>query len=216
MKIINPKFCLSLFFFFTFVISAYSQNIYYVKDVENISYLKIRFCLDSNGKVDSIGVIQDQSDYKNQVVIDDILLKLGRIALPDTGSLWNNCHVETFIFINQTLQYCSLKPGEFKQLETFKSGKFKFQGAIYDSSLIVRTEKEQVETTGNKVSRFEITWIEPNIYTLKFLEMGLPGWENTIGETMAVEIIKIIDPKTYVYRSLLFGQPAYGIIQKIE
>lgn len=216
MKLLNLNLSLSLLFFFAFVSASYSQNIYFVKDVENISYLKIRFCLDSTGKVDSVGVIKDQSDYSNQVVINDIMNKLGGIVLPDTGNLWNNCHVETFIFINQTLQYCSVKPTEFIQLETFKTGRFKFLGAIYDSSLIVRTEKEQVETTGDKVSRFEITWIEPNIYTLKFLEMGLPGWEKTIGETMAVEIIKIIDPKTYVYRSLLFGQPAYGVIQKIE
>ncbi|HCS19036.1 MAG TPA: hypothetical protein DIW47_00480 [Bacteroidetes bacterium] len=216
MKILNPHLNLSLFFFFVLISNSYSQNIYFVKDVENISYLKIRFCLDSNGRVDSIGVMKDQSDYKNQAVIDEILFKLGKVVLPDTGSVRNNCHIETFIFINQALQYSSLKPEEFKQLETFKTGKFKYIGAIYDSSLIVRTEKEQLETTGNNKSRFEITWIEPNIYILKFVEMGMPGWENTIGETMAVEIIKIIDPKTYVYRSLLFNQPAYGIIQKIE
>lgn len=214
MKIL--KHTLSLFILIASVSASYSQNIYFVKDVENISYLRIRFCLDSNGKVDSIGVIDNKSDYKNQEVISNILLKFRQLTLPDTGSVRNNCHEETFIFINQVLKYCSLNPDELKQLETFKVGKFKYLGPIYDSSLIVRTEKEQVETTGENVSRFEITWVEPNIYTLKFVEMGIKGWENTIGETMAVEIIKLIDANTYVFRSMLFDQTAYGIIRKIE
>lgn len=212
----NLKLNLSLLFFLSFISLSYSQTTYFVKEVENIRDLSIRFCFDSNGKVDSIAVREDKTDYTDQKIIDEIIKQIRLVVVPDTGNVRNNCHEERFLFVNPTLQYCSLKPEEFKQLEKFKSGKFKYLSASNDSALITRTGNEQLETYANEFMRFEIVWVEPNIYTLKLVEVAMKGTIIDKGETIAVEIIKIIDPDTYVYRSLLLGVEIYGIIRKVE
>lgn len=190
-----------------------AQNNYFVNDVQYVNDVEIDFCIDSIGRVYDVQVNKDFTDYNNNEVIQEIIIKMQELSIPNV-ELYNDCHKELFTFINDSLQFSKIEEKDFKHLEKYRIGKFSYAAPRLRSIKIIRKKNKQIEKEEDGVYSYEINWIAPNLYTLKYLEVGNKQLEYLIGELIEVEIIRIIDENSYVYRSRIKGIQLYGIIKK--
>ncbi|MCG2612010.1 hypothetical protein LZZ90_10875 [Flavobacterium sp. SM15] len=211
------KTVLYILFFLSFNLNAQIQNEFYVDDVENIEYLTVNFCVNNEGKTDKVTIIPSKTTYKNQDIINQVVEYRKSIEYyPDTN-LKNNCYDFTFNFVNSKLQNSQLNENDIKLISNFKSGKFKYSGIIFPNATITRTNEYQIEQNGNEVFKYKIEWTNPYSYTITYLEVNQKEYEYLIGEKINVEIIKIVNPKKYIYKSNLLDRTIVtGIIEKLD
>lgn len=200
---------ISILFISASLLSA--QNNYFVDDVEYIKDVEVQYCLDGGGRVYDVKVNREFTDYQNEEVIDALLNEVRGLSVESTEH-FDNCFDENFTFINERFQSSSLKEDDFEHLEKFNRGKFAYTSPRYSDTKIVRRKKRQIERTDDGVLKFEIDWIAPNWYTLKYLKVYDAESKFLLGETIHVEIIGVIDEHTYMYRSHIEGLEVYGEI----
>lgn len=190
-----------------------AQNSYFVNDVKYVNDVEINFCVDSSGRIYNVKVNKDFTDYQNEEVIQEIVDQMKGLTL-DAVEFFNNCYDELFTFINDSLQISKVKEDDFKYLEKFRKGKFAYAAPRLSKIKIIRRKNKQIEKEEDGVYKYEINWISPNLYTLKYLKIGNKDLDHPIGETIEVEIIRIIDEYSYIYKSTVKGIELYGIIEK--
>lgn len=193
----------------------FSQNNFFVDDVEYINYVTINFCVDSSGKTENIKINKEFTDYKNEEIISLIISEVQELNVNETSKL-NKCFEEIYTFINEELQFSKVKENQYKNLERFKKGDFIYWSPKYRNTSIERYSNKQIENAKESKSEYQINWVKPNFYNLKILKVRDSTFNYLIGETIDVEIIKVIDINSYVYKSTLNGQEIYGIIEKIK
>ncbi|WP_136666902.1 hypothetical protein [Flavobacterium sp. H122] len=209
------KTVLYLIFFLSLNLNAQIQNEFYVDDVENIEYLTVNFCVNNEGKTSNVTVIPSKTTYKNQDIINQVIEYRKSIEYyPDTN-LKNNCYDYTFNFVNSKLQKSQLTESDLKLINNFKNGKFKYADIIFPDVTIIRTNENQIEQNGDEIFKYKIEWTSPNSYSIKYLEVNKKEYEYLLGEKINVEIIKLISPKKYIYKSNLLDRTIItGIIEK--
>lgn len=188
---------------------------FYVEGINDIKYLTLNFCVDSLGKTTDVEIITDKTTIQDSSIINQIVkYRKGIEYYPDT-KLKNNCHDQTFSFINKEFENSHIEESDFYKLDNFKIGIYKYHDINYKNTIITRTENIQIEETNGEVYKYKIEWPKPNQYILTYIEVGKKEHEYLLGEKIYVEIIKQIDSQTYVYRSNLLNKIIItGIIVK--
>jgi hypothetical protein len=212
MKLINYLFILIPIFCYSQV-----EHIFYVEDVEYVEYLTVNFCVSDSGKTSSVTIVPEKTSYKNEDIINQVIAyRKGIEYFPDT-KLKNNCYDYTFYFLNIKFQNSIIPENEVELCKNFKSGNFKYDNLVYSNTIIERTENFQIEKSKDGILKFKIDWIEPYKYNLTFLEVKNNESEYLIGETIQVEILKVINKNEYLYFSNLLDRTfSTGIIRKIN
>ena len=198
-------------------INAQIQNEFYVDDVESIEYLTVNFCVNNEGKTDKVSIIPSKTTYKNQDIISQVVEYRKSIAYYPNSKLKNNCYDFTFSFVNSKLQKNQLTEKDIKLVDIFKSGRFKYADIIYPNATITRTNEYQIEQNGDEIFKYKIEWTNPYSYLITYVEVNKKEYEYLLGEKINVEIIKVISPKKYIYKSNLLGRTIItGVIEKLD
>lgn len=133
-----------------------------------------------------------------------------------TYTIKYNRYDQIFTFINLNLKDAHINETEFDELQKFRTGNFQYGDLNYKDVNIYRTENFQIEEFQGKVSKYNIEWVKPNFYILTYLEVSKKEYKYLLGEKINVEIIKVIDANTYVYKSNLLNRTfIIGIMKKI-
>ncbi|WP_291117865.1 hypothetical protein [Empedobacter sp. UBA7248] len=196
---------------------AQMQTEFYLDDVKNdIEYLTLNFCVDNSGKTSLVKVLPEKSIYQNKEIISQIIEYRKNIEYYSETDLKNNCYDQIFTFINTNLKDAHINETEFDELKKFRTGNFQYGDLNYKDVNIYRTENFQIEEFQGEVSKYNIEWVKPNSYILTYLEVSKEEYKYLLGEKINVEIIKLIDANTYVYKSNLLNRTfIIGIMKKI-
>ena len=194
------------------------QKKVFVEDVENIEYVTVNFCVDSDAKISEVTIIRGKTTYENEYNIEQLRQYLLGIQYYPDSKLKNNCYDSTFEFINDTYENKKLNESECKACEKFQTGRYRYEGVLYLDTKIKRKKKIQREISDDDKQIYYINWLNDCTYILTYKRMTEPRFRHLIGKEIKVEIIDILDNGSYVYKSKgnFEEKVDYGIIKKME
>ncbi|MCD4792360.1 MAG: hypothetical protein K8R54_03940 [Bacteroidales bacterium] len=213
------KFKLSLLILVLSLISCNEQkhieNVSYVTDVEVVEYLTFNYCVDKNSKSKSVTIVPEKSTYKNQEIINKILLQNKYIESKD-GKMNGNCYDYTYRFINKKYENKIVSETDCKKYAQFKTGNFKYVSVLYPNTLITRTDSIQIEKSGDSEFVCTISWQSPCEYSLTYINVSKKKYDFFIGKTTKVQIIDMLPNGDYVYKANFLDQTfVIGIMKKL-
>lgn len=210
----------NIFLFLIFIsIGSYGQvqTEFYLDGIKEIEYLSLNFCVNDEGKTSNVKITTEKTTVQDSTIVKQIIeYRKGIEYFPDT-KLKNNCYDQIFSFINKEFENCFIIENDFSKLDRFKLGTYKYHNINYKNTVITRTENIQIEETNGEIYKYKIEWNKPNQYILTYLEVPNKEYEYLLGEKIFVDIVKLIDSNTYVYKSNLSNRTLLtGIIKKIN
>ncbi len=193
------------------------QQVYYVDDVRVVEYLTINFCVDKNGKSESVKVVPTKTNYKNKARIEEILKLNREIEYHKENKLNGNCFEYSFQFVNEKYKNKSLSINECEKSEIFKTGNFEYISILLPNYEIIRNDSIQIEKNADSESIYKIEWQSPCEYSLTYTKVNGKKSEYLIGESIKVKIIDILPSGDYVYKSNLLDRTlSTGIMRKLK
>lgn len=177
-----------------------------LKDTSKISFY-------SNEKnllkeIDSLKTIPVYTTYHREVD------SLGNVSvLTKTNMLpiiFNYC------FINKDFENYQLTENEKKLiLKYFKNGIFKYN-MPWKKNITKREGNKQYDYLDDYISEYYIDWYNDNRYTITLKTSNDPKYIDKIGKKYYVEIIKVLDNKSYLFRTTSEGNSFTEIFTKID
>ncbi|MFY0714404.1 hypothetical protein J1D01_12040 [Seonamhaeicola sp. NFXS20] len=207
--------------FFGFIINcfcSYSQT--FVDDVDRVEIVIIDYCVDDNGKRYDISINQEKSTYKNHGWQQGCLehFKNGKLIYPMkmTGECWQS----VYYFVNSKYQTYELPEEERVKCKAFHRGKFKYENLAYSKTIMKRRKKRQIEKGGlGGTQKYKIKWTDEHKYELETMKMSLKKDKHKEGNLIEVEIIEILNDKTYLYKAYIKNDDntdvVFGLITKV-
>lgn len=194
------------------------QKKFFVDDVKDIEYVTVNFCVNEDAKISKVTVIKDKTTYGNKYNIEQLCQYLLSIQYYPNSKLKNNCYDSTFEFINYNYQNKKLNESECNACDKFKKGIYTYKNILYRDTKIKRRRKIQREIGKKDKQIYFIKWLNNCTYVLIYKRMTAPRLKHLIGKEIHVEIIDVLDDKSYVYRSKTnFNKKVdYGVIKKIK
>nr|WP_294936496.1 hypothetical protein [uncultured Flavobacterium sp.] len=195
---------------------AQAQNEYYVDDVENIEYVNVLYCVHTDG-TSTVAANPETTTYKNQTIIDQIIAATRKNIVseakpPSKG----NCYEYRYNILNRKLEKSQLNKKELALINNFKTGNYKYAEIYFEGVTISRTNDFQIEKRNDEVYKYSIKWPKPDTYILNLVETNNKEAEHLLNVNITVEIIKVISPTKYLYRSYVDETTKiFGIIEKI-
>lgn len=206
-----------VFFLFCLGTNAQIQQEFFADDVNNIELLTVNFCIDNYGKTSSVTILPEQTTYKNQANINQVVEYRKSIEYYPDSKLRNNCYDYTFRFVNPKYKNKKIEDSKISMCKEFKNGTFKYNDDSFPNLTIERDHNYQTEKSHDHFSKYKIDWINDTNYVLTFLEVSDKDSSYLIGEKIYVEIIDILDDGSYVYKSNLLDRTfTTGIIKRIN
>ncbi len=198
--------------------SCYSQT--FVDDVEKVAVVVIDYCVDKNGKRYDIVINQEKSTYKHKGWQQGCLehFKKGKLIYP--MKMTNECWQSVYYFVNSKYKTYKLPKEDRIKCKVFHLGKFKYESPAYSETIIKRRKKRQIEKGGlGGIQKYKIKWTDNYKYTLETIRMSLEKDKHKEGYLIEVEIIEILNNKTYLYKSYITNDNStdivFGLITKI-
>lgn len=210
----------TLLFYILTIISFTSYSQTFVDDVDRVAVVVIDYCVDENGKRYDIVINQEKSTYKHQDWQQGCLehFKKGELVYPMkmTGECWQS----VYYFVNSKYNTYELPEKDRIKCRAFHRGKFKYENPAYSETIIKRRKNRQIEKGGiSGTQKYKIKWTDDHKYQLETIKMSLDKDKHKEGNLIEVEIIEILNDKTYLYKAYISNNNnndvVFGLITKI-
>ncbi|TYA71935.1 hypothetical protein [Seonamhaeicola marinus] len=202
---------LSIFF------SSYSQT--FVDDVDRVAVVVIDYCVDNNGKRYDIKINQEKSNYKHEGWQLGCLEHFKNAKLIYPMKMTNECWQSVYYFVNSKYKTHELPAEERLKCKDFHFGKYKYESPAYSETIINRRKHRQIEKGGSGGRQvYKIKWTENHKYELETIKMPLEKDKHKEGNLISVEIIEILNDKTYLYKAQITKEDTnivFGLITKL-
>ncbi|MDY8135457.1 hypothetical protein [Aquimarina sp. 2201CG5-10] len=194
------------------------QKKFFVKDVESLEYVTVKFCVDNEAKISEVTIVEESTTYKNDYNIEQLRQYLLGIQYYEDSKLKNNCYNSTFEFINEKYEKKHLNEVECKACEKFKSGLYRYKHVLYRDTKIKRKRKIQREIGKEDKQIYFIKWLNNCTYILTYKRMSEQRLKHLLGKEIHVEIIDVLDNGDYLYRSKANFEDKvdYGVIRPVK
>lgn len=197
---------------------AYAQI--FVKDVDRVAIVVIDYCVDPKGKRYDFKINQEKSTYKDLSWQLGCLehFKKGKLVYP--MKMTRQCWQAVYYFVNEKYKTYELPKEDRKNCKVFHRGKFKYESPAYSETIIKRGKKIQIEKggTGGR-QKYKIRWTSDHKYQLETIKMSLEKDKHKEGGLIDVEIIEILNERTYLYKAEIINDNSdnvvFGLITKI-
>lgn len=196
----------------------YAQT--FVDDVNKTAIVVIDYCVDKNGKRNNITINQNKSTYKNEAWQEGCLAHFKKGVLNYPMKMTGNCWQSVYYFVNSKYKNYQLPKEDRAKCKTFHIGKFKYESPAFSETKIIRYKNRQVEIGGLGGEQvYKIKWHQDYKYQLETVKMSLAKDEHKVGNLIEVEIIEIINDKTYLYKAQISNNNSndivFGLISKL-
>lgn len=209
-----------LLFCIAIVSFSFSHAQIFVNDVDRVAIVVIDYCVDQDGNQYDFEINQEKSTYKNSSWQLGCLehFKKGELFYP--MKMTNECWQAVYYFVNEKYKTYELPKEDRKNCKVFHRGKFKYESPAYSETIIKRRKRNQIEKGGKGgKQKYRIIWTDDHKYQLKTVSMSLEKDKHKIGNLINVEIIEIINEKTYLYKGYITNDTSinivFGLITKI-
>lgn len=208
-----------LFFgFITVSFCSYSQT--FVEDVERVAIVVIDYCVDIDGKRYDIKINQEKSTYKDNDWQQGCFehFKKGELVYP--MKMTKKCWQSFYYFVNSKYKTYELPKEDQVNCKDFHRGIYKYENPAFNETLIKRRKRRQIEKGGKGGKQvYKINWIDNHKYQLETVKMSLKKDKHKEGNLIDVEIIEILNNKTYLYKAYITDDIrtdiVFGLITKI-
>lgn len=192
-----------LFGLFLFSINVHSQIMtrYFIDGVDVVDYVTLEICADSTNGIIKVKLIAEKTTHKNQFNIDQLVDYIKSFDYPKDGPLIGRCGNLTFSFINPEFENLKLNEKEIEECSKFRTGNFSYHHINHQNTKIKRRKKIQKEISHKSRQIYFINWTSNSTYTLTYKRMSDDNLKALIGETIEVEILKLLDNDGYVYKA---------------
>lgn len=201
-----------------FYICSYSQI--FVDDVDRVANVVIDYCVDEDGERYDIKINQEKTTYKDESWQQGCLkhFKEGKLIYP--SKMTNKCWQSVYYFVNSKYKNFELPEKDREKCKIFHRGKFKYESPAYSELVIKRRKKRQIEKDGSGNKQvYKIHWTNHHTYTLETFKMSLDKDKHKVGNLIEVEIIEILNDKTYLYKGEITNDDdtkvVFGLITKL-
>ena len=209
-----------LLFFGFIIISFCSYSQTFVDDVDRVAVVVIDYCVDDNGKRYDITINQEKSTYKNDDWQQGCLehFKNGKLIYP--MKMTDKCWQSVYYFVNSKYKTYELPEKERARCKAFHRGKFKYENPAYSETIMKRRKKRQIEKGGlGGKQKYKIKWTDDHKYRLESIKMSLNKDKHKEGNLIEVEIIEVLNDKTYLYKAHITNNDStdvvFGLITKV-
>lgn len=203
-----------------YIISFSSNAQTFVDDVERIAVVVIDYCVDEEGDRYNIKINNDKSSYPNEGWRLGCLehFKNGKLRYP--MKMTNECWQSVYYFINSKYKTYKLPEGDQAICKTFHQGEYRYENPAYSETTISRRKNLQIEKDGYGGTQvYKIKWTDDHKYELQAVKMSLEKDKHREKSTIAVEIIEVLNEKTYLYKAYFKDAedsiPNFGLITRI-
>ncbi len=119
-------------------------------------------------------------------------------------------------FINKDFDNYQLTENEKKLIpKYFKNGTFKYN-MPWKKNITKREGNKQYDYLDDYISEYDIDWYNDDRYTITLINTNNPKYIDTIGEKSYVQIIKVLNDKSYLFRTTSDGNSFTEIFTKID
>lgn len=197
---------------------SYSQT--FVDDVDRVAVVVIDYCVDDKGKRYDITINQEKSSYKHEGWQEGCLehFKKGELVYP--MKMTDECWQSVYYFVNSKYKTYELPKEDRIKCKAFHLGKFKYENPAYSDAIMKRLKNRQIEkggTGGKQV--YKIKWTDDHKYQLETIKMSLKKDKHKVGNVIEVEIIEILNDRTYLYKAYIANDDrtdiVFGLITKV-
>ncbi|UOB17513.1 hypothetical protein [Abyssalbus ytuae] len=209
-----------LLFFGFIIISFCSYSQIFVDDVDRVAVVVIDYCVNKNGNRYDITVNQEKSTYKHDGWQQGCLehFKKGKLIYP--MKMTDECWQSVYYFVNSKYKTYELPQEDRIKCKAFHRGKFKYENPAYSETIMKRRKKNQIEKGGlGGTQKYKIKWRDDHKYQLEAIKMSLKKDKHKEGNLIEVEIIEILNDKTYLYKAYITNDDntdiVFGLITKI-
>lgn len=198
--------------------TSYAQI--FVENVDRVAIVVIDYCVDEHGQRYDIKINQEKSTYKDVSWQKGCLehFKKGELIYP--MKMIKQCWQSVYYFVNQKYKTYQLPEEDRQKCKTFHLGNFKYESPAYSETIIKRGKKIQIEKRGSGgPQKYKIRWTADHKYQLESVKMSLEKDKHKEGGLIDVEIIEILNERTYLYRAEIINDNSnnvvFGLITKI-
>ncbi|WP_299113680.1 hypothetical protein [uncultured Winogradskyella sp.] len=209
-----------LLFFIIVIISSFSYSQTFVDDVDRVAVVVIDYCVDENGKRYDIVINQEKSTYKHEGWQQGCLehFKKGELIYP--MKMTDECWQSVYYFVNSKYKTYELPEEDRIKCKAFHRGKFKYENPAYSETIMKRRKKRQIEKGGLGGRQvYNIKWTDDHKYILETVKLPLEKDKHKEDNIIAVEIIEVLNEKTYLYKAVITNkgdtETIFGLITKI-
>lgn len=119
-------------------------------------------------------------------------------------------------FINKDFENYQLTENEKKLISKyFKNGTFKYN-MPWKKNITKRVGSKQYDYLDDYISEYNIDWYNENRYTITLITSNDPKYIDKIGKKYYVEIIKVLNDKSYLFRTTSEGNSFTEIFTKVD
>lgn len=209
-----------LFFLWLLVISFNSYSQIFVDDVDKVAVVVIDYCVDNKGERYDIIINQDKSTYKNNGWQKGCLEHFKKAKLIYPMKMTDKCWQAVYYFVNSKYKTQELSKEDRIKCKMFHRGKFKYENPAFSKTIIKRRRNRQIEKGGlGGIQKYRIKWTDYHKYQLETLKMSLEKDKHKEGNLIEVEIIEVLNDKTYLYKAYISNDDSkdvvFGLITKI-
>tara|TARA_R110002051_G_scaffold325867_1_gene432603 strand:- start:141414 stop:142052 length:639 start_codon:yes stop_codon:yes gene_type:complete len=209
-----------LLFLVFIIISFCSYSQTFVDDVERVGVVVIDYCVDENGQRYDIKINQDKSNYKHEGWRQGCLEHFEKGNLIYPMKMTNQCWQSVYYFVNSKYKTYHLPEKERLKCKEFLRGLFKYENPAYSETIIKRRKNRQIEKGGSGGKQvYKIKWTDDHKYRLETVKMSLEKDKHKEGNLIDVEIIEILNNKTYLYKAIIINKDStdivFGLISKV-
>lgn len=204
--------------FFIISFCLYSQT--FVNDIDKVAIVVIDYCVDENGKRYDIKINQEKSTYKHEGWREGCLehFKKGKLIYP--MKMTNECWQSVYYFVNSKYKTHQLPEEDRLKCKVFHRGKYKYESPAYSETIMKRRKNRQIEKGGLGGRQvYKIKWVEDHKYELIAIKMPLEKDKHKEGNLISVEIIEVLNDKTYLYKAQITNKVdnniVFGLITKL-
>ncbi|MDO5971053.1 hypothetical protein Q4Q35_14695 [Flavivirga aquimarina] len=197
---------------------SYSQT--FVNDIDKVAIVVIDYCVDENGKRYDIKINQEKSTYKHEGWREGCIehFKKGKLIYP--MKMINECWQSVYYFVNSKYKKHQLSKEDRSKCKMFHRGKFKYESPAYSETIMKRRKNRQIEKGGLGGRQvYKIKWIDDHKYDLETIKMPLEKDKHKEGNYISVEIIEVLDDRTYLYKAQITNKEdtdvVFGLITKL-
>jgi len=207
--------------FFGFIIlsfCSYSQT--FVDEVDRVAVVVIDYCVDNSGKRYDITINQEKSTYKNEGWQQGCQEHFKKAKLIYPKKMTDECWQSVYYFVNSKYKTDELPEEDRVKCKAFHRGKFIYENPAYSETIMIRRKKRQIEKGGSGgTQKYKIKWTDDHKYQLETIKMSLIKDKHKEGNLIEVEIIEVINVKTYLYKAHITNDNStdivFGLITKV-
>ncbi|WP_299121390.1 hypothetical protein [uncultured Tenacibaculum sp.] len=209
-----------LYFFLFLIIPFFTFSQTFVDDIDRVAIVVIDYCVDENGKRYNIKINEEKSTYSHNGWRLGCLDHFKKAKLYHPMKMTNKCWQSVYYFVNSKYKTYQLSKDDYVKCKVFHSGKFKYESPAYNETIIKRRKRRQIEKGGIGGRQvYKINWLNDYKYELETIKMSLEKDKHKEGGIISVEIVEILNEKTYLYKAKIINRKdsnyVFGLITKL-